>query len=359
MATTAVAKWADGHTDSIISVAHNNSTLASGAEDHHICLWSDEGKVHSKLNLQDDVTGICFQTSNPNILYAASGNKLNLLDIRDFNHVQSCKEFNSEEINQVDINQKETFIVTCDDSGAVKVVDMREMRLFKTLQRHKNICTSVKFHPTKGCELISAGTDCIVNSWDFIKGRNLGSLDMHECQSTEDDSIPAEMYMVNPPLVYSIDVTHDGSSVICGLENGKVQVLELVGRGKFEPLCDLSGHRRGVSKVEIFQARSKEFIISGGNDGRVILWNGSEQKYNPHTNHKRKSKREGTGGTSSKPMKDSTAGASSPSYTAVSQIEHGNKINSLMAVVENKIIIYVVDQTENISLYDLSKSIGL
>ncbi|XP_071951152.1 WD repeat-containing protein 53-like [Antedon mediterranea] len=353
---TLLTKWSEGvHTDSIICLEHNkNDTLSSGGEDHQICLWSDEGKVKSKLKLDDDVTSICFTPSDPNIIYTSSGNKLCLLDIRDFNHVQNCKEFNSEEINEVSINSKETFIATCDDSGDIKVVDLREMRLFKTLQRHKYICSSVKFHPTKGCELLSAGLDCIVNSWDFMKGRNLSSFDMRECPSGEDGEIPSGMYMVNPPLIHSMDVSNDGSKIICGLENGKVQVVKLVGRGKFEPLFDLKNHTRGVSKVKILQVGMKEMVISGGNDGKVLLWEGNKQ--NTKVQHKKKRVKEEREGKSDQNVPDSV---SDSVKSPVAAIEHGSKINHMTSAdVGGKTIVYVADQSELISLYDISKHIS-
>jgi WD40 repeat protein len=69
-------------------------------------------------------------------------------------------EYNRDEINQVAVNRKGTFLAAADDSGEVKIVDLATNSVFKTLRGvHKNICSGVQFHPKKIWEVATGGLD--------------------------------------------------------------------------------------------------------------------------------------------------------------------------------------------------------
>jgi WD40 repeat protein len=87
--------------------------------------------------------------------------------------------FNSEEINQVAVNHKGTFLAAADDSGEIKVINLQNHKLFKTLQGvHSNICSSAVFHPRRPWEVVSGGLDSKIVKWDFSRGRPLHVVDL-------------------------------------------------------------------------------------------------------------------------------------------------------------------------------------
>jgi WD40 repeat protein len=65
-------------------------------------------------------------------------------------------DFNTDEINQIRVNEKGAFVAACDDSGEIKVMDVRKGHaLFKTLRGHDNICASIVFRPRTSWDLLS------------------------------------------------------------------------------------------------------------------------------------------------------------------------------------------------------------
>lgn len=80
--------------------------------------------------------------------------------------------YNKEEINQVVCNSKSSFLAAADDGGDVKIIDIRQQCLYKTLRAgHESICSSVQFLPWKPWEVITGGLDSKLVMWDFSKGR--------------------------------------------------------------------------------------------------------------------------------------------------------------------------------------------
>ena len=187
--------------------------------------------------------------------------------------------FNADEINQIDINVRASFICACDDSGDIKVIDVQNLCLYKNLSRqHNNICSTVKFNMHKPWEIFSGGLDCQLIRWDFSRGRPLVAVDVHISErgnEVKDHTKPTiESYMVNPPMVHSIDVFSSIHSLVCGLGNGSVSVYSALSPRKLEVICSAPFHSASVAHVccvATSEQESRYYIISGGNDGRICI----------------------------------------------------------------------------------------
>ena len=112
---------------------------------------------------------------NDDILYAAYGNTVTCLDMRMAPSSGKLQKhtFNTDDINQITVNLKSSYLAAADDSGEVKIMDIRQHCLYKTLRSvHTNICSSMQFNPCRPWEVISGGLDSKIVSRTYEKCRS-------------------------------------------------------------------------------------------------------------------------------------------------------------------------------------------
>lgn len=330
-------KWSGGHTDTVLCLdCSTEGTVLSGGENGQSCLWSQDGKViHNFSKREGDVTSVCFSRKNPFKFFMASGVKIVQFDMRDLKSpVWDCA-YNAEEINQITLNCNEELLASCDDAGLIKIISVQEKKCKRTLRKHSNICTSVKFRSEKQWELVSGGMDACVVQWESGRGQVMRVLDMQEVTQ---ESRQCSGYMVNPPLVHSVDVSENDRLMACGLENSCVEVFEFRGKkGIHEWVC-LQGHSRGVSQVHFPRFQPSDWLLSAGNDGKIILWDIKGGAGDPRVDN----------------VKDNLE-CDLQNQCQKLLINHTSKINwlSTMKTVKNDFIV-VADHTEAISVYSLT-----
>lgn len=79
---------------------------------------------------------------------------------------------NNDEINSLALSPNGTYLAAADDTGAIKIINIRTHQLHKTLIGcHSNICAAVSFRPHNPWELLSGGLDAQVVRWNFATGR--------------------------------------------------------------------------------------------------------------------------------------------------------------------------------------------
>ncbi|KAG8634572.1 WD repeat-containing protein 53 isoform X2 [Manihot esculenta] len=209
--------------------------------------------------------------------------------------------YNKEEINQIACNSKSTFLASTDDSGDIKIIDMHQHCLYKTLRAgHTSICSSVQFIPWRAWEVITGGLDSKLIIWDFSKGRPTKIVDFGSPKMKGTNMAQS----FNPAFVHAIAVPDydmlDTSGNICVVArgDGAVDVINIEselaatrsksttkvhkGSQSTPPVAEgsrlhldytLGGHVAAVScaAFSLFGERGK-FIITGGNDKSVKVW---------------------------------------------------------------------------------------
>lgn len=209
---------------------------------------------------------------------AVSSNKTVILfnyTIRDGHEVKAltpCQQycFNTEEINDLDIHSKETYICTCDDNGEIKVIDIDNNCLLRSLCKfHEFICSSVRFCPRNPSEIVSGGLDSKIGRWDISRGKLLAKV------NTQRDRGNVEM-MINPPMVHSMAVLRSQNCLACGLGDGRLSVYFLKNSKNLELIQEAKEHSYSVACVGCVEVESKavfrSYIISAGNDGMMCLY---------------------------------------------------------------------------------------
>lgn len=154
-------KWTGGHSSSILCLNVNTEGLvASGAERGELTLWDGGNAPAGQLQLPkaDDVTSVVFSPRRPTRLYTSHGETISLLDVRSLKEPVEHFHVNEEEINCLSVNETDNFLAAADDSGAIKVMDLENKKVSRSL-RHSNICSSVVFRPQRPQSLVSCGLD--------------------------------------------------------------------------------------------------------------------------------------------------------------------------------------------------------
>ncbi|KAI3495375.1 hypothetical protein L1887_37706 [Cichorium endivia] len=293
--------------------------IASSAEDGCVC-WFDmrcKDLLFTMDAAQNPISSLCFKPGNEDIIYVSSENEVKVFDVHMLASWKPLESFNynKEEINQITCNSKSSFLAAADDGGDIKIIDIRQKCLYKTLRAaHESICSSVQFLPWRPWEVITGGLDSKLIMWDFSKGRPFKVMDLGK-SDPESSSSGAQCF--NPAFVHAIAVPEvdmlEKLEKICVVARGDgvVDVINIEseftaakskgsskpkksGQSKLNGNLSSSnlekqdqdrrtrlrldytsgGHTAAVSCVafSIFGEKGR-YIISGGNDKTVKAWN--------------------------------------------------------------------------------------
>ncbi|CAK9148104.1 unnamed protein product [Ilex paraguariensis] len=192
-----------------IASRHRPGLVATSGEDGCVC-WFDmrckDVLFVMDLGSNNPISSLCFKQGNEDIIYVSSGNEVKCFDVHLADSWKPLESFNynKEEINQIACNSKSSFLATADDGGDIKIIDIQQQCLYKTLRAgHTSICSSVQFLPWRPWEAITGGLDSKLIMWDFSKGRPCKVLDfgIHEVGSSGNMG-----QSLNPAFVHAIAV---------------------------------------------------------------------------------------------------------------------------------------------------------
>eukprot|EP00466_Bigelowiella_natans_P002917 jgi/Bigna1/70352/fgenesh1_pg.11_\ len=287
-----------GHTAPVLALAtgpltsrdkdftNPRSLLLSGSEDSTVRLWDLNSNKPVRCMMgcfeKNPINSVCFTPGNPNLIFAAAGKAVYGFDLRKESVVlmKADKEFkyNSDDINQIQVNRKGKLLAACDDSGGINIIDIgtSEGKVVRELQdQEKSICMSVQFRPRSAWELASAslGLQDAIVQWDISKGRALRKYQNAFEKSKKDGDEKQKQQVVNPPFANSISFSRDGHTVAAGLGNGSVALYNFKSkRGGEAILGSLEGHSSSVCQVEFPAFGDTRDLVSCGNDQTVVLW---------------------------------------------------------------------------------------
>ncbi|ESO09659.1 hypothetical protein HELRODRAFT_92232 [Helobdella robusta] len=268
----------NGHNQTVTCIActqnndNNANEFISGSELGEVCFWSaTDGRLVKKLRLSvwenDDIMCIKCSVKNPEQVFVSASHKVIVYDLKYLDKPLQELSFAEDEINEISLNGEESHLAAAEDSGNIKVFDLRANKLMKTLRNHENICSGVSFRPNRAAELLSCSFDQKLIHWEYLKSKSFCILNMQEVGAQPDDE---ENYLVNPPFIHSLSVNCSGSLVACGTENALVQVFD--GSKKIlRHVKTLRKHHRGVAQVHSLLF-AENLLLSAGNDNLLCLW---------------------------------------------------------------------------------------
>lgn len=335
-----------GHTSSVlcVDVDKTSNFIASGSENGELCIWKTDCSLVKKIEIPDTgCTSVLFSKENENILYAAFDENIKVFDLGNLPNAVECFEFNQEEINQVVMDEKEKYLAACDDSGEIKVIDLHDKKVFKTLRlKHTNICSTACFRPRKPWEIITGGLDCKLIHWDFSRPKCLNQFNMQELQSVNAEG---DAYMFNPPLVHNISASSNGHYLAAALENGHVAVFDTT-RKNIRELYSLHAHSQGTSQVHFL---SNSLLVSGGNDCSICVWD-----LDKATEVNEESTANGDAHSNGHANGCESRNESVSEACKIKEIQHAGKINWMKPFkLQDAQKIAIADQSPNITILDI------
>lgn len=363
-------KWKNGHANSILCLSVSSDGLvASGAEAGELTIWSDRGVPQDKLKFDSgaDVTCVAFSPTCPSRLYTSHGETVSVLDVRSLKEPVVRFRVSEDEINCISVNDDESLLSAADDSGTITVIDLEGKKVIRALRKHSNICSAVAFRPGRPQGMVSCGLDMQVMLWNLNKTRPQFLLNLQHLteEEEEEEEVGQQLdggKLFNPPLAHSLSVANCGNIFACGSEDGRIRVFRVTGP-KFELEVGFRGHSKGVSQAQFLNFLPAPWcLLTGGNDGKVLLWDMSCAIAKDHPNalrygHNRKIRRSPL---SKKEDKARAEGGSAEQHFHMSPklcVEHGEKVNWITgAEIKGSKLVLVADQSSSVSVYPLTFS---
>ncbi|XP_056653157.1 WD repeat-containing protein 53 isoform X2 [Monodelphis domestica] len=192
--------------------------------------------------------------------------------------------------------------------------------------------------------------------WNLQKARPLWMTNLQE-NETEEMGEQATSQLFNPALAHCLSVATCGNVFSCGAEDGKVRIFRVLGV-KCEQELGFKGHTLGVSQVHFLP--DSYLLLTGGNDGKVMLWDvsnqvGKKQKSPVKFTHRKKTK---TSAYAKQKGNDNALETDEATCTELLPkliVEHGEKVNWISYTkIKGSRNILVADQSSCISVYPLS-----
>ncbi|KAK6124244.1 hypothetical protein DH2020_041996 [Rehmannia glutinosa] len=327
--------------------------VATAAEDGFVCWYDLRCKdMLFTMDVRDGnpVSSLCFKPGNEDIIYVSAGNQIKCFDLHmtaSWKQLESYN-YNKDEINQIACHPKSSFLAAADDAGDVKVIDVHQKCLYKTLRAgHESVSYPILKIDLQQCsipsleimgrvklscclsamrlrrQLITGGLDSKLVMWDFSKGRPNKIMDfgisafccsLILCSGGGDAAQCCNPAFVHALVVPDLDIVDKvGKICVAARGDGVVNIINIdselaalkskistkpkqntksISKSR-SPTSDsqsavqndknlnldysMGGHVSAVSSVTFSMFGEKgKFIVSGGNDKSVKVWDWSK-----------------------------------------------------------------------------------
>jgi len=111
--------------------------------------------------------------------------------------------------------------------------------------------------------IISLSSDGIIKVW------NLSRFSC-DCKNLRSSMVLEKTFPAHPSKVCCFDMSRDGNQLVTGSNDGSVRVWDMK---DLKECCLLLGHIAPVTAVSFYLSSSSSFVISGGADETIRLWN--------------------------------------------------------------------------------------
>lgn len=120
--------------------------------------------------------------------------------------------------------------------------------------------------------------------WSLQKTRPLWAVSLKDSQEQQESSRPSGQpsQLFNPPLAHCVSVSSCGNLFACAAEDGRLHLMRVGAGSRLEHQRALQAHSQGASQAHFINFLSHPYwLVSGGNDGLVALWDLSAQGLPP------------------------------------------------------------------------------
>jgi WD40 repeat protein len=301
-----------GHGNAIVrSVAFSstNDRVVSGGDDGFVRLWdANGGRQIGEVNTETKVLSVAFSGTGDRIVVGRLDGKIQIFDGRNLLPIADAFAVSRSAVNSAAFSPDGSRIAMGSTDNAVSVWDTESRTLIRSpLTGHQGEVSSVTFSPD-GTRIVSGSADGCVRVWDAVGGlpipsgqRQINAVafskDGQQMASGGDDGTVRlwEAHAAKPigpslgqPLgdgesaITSLAFDPDGGRIVAGGKDGLVRLWDIKARQavilpKVDPVgqlppgdYSLAGNPRYIKSVAF--SPNGSWIVSGGNDGAVRLW---------------------------------------------------------------------------------------
>jgi WD40 repeat protein len=313
------------HENSINSIQIAGDIIYSCC-DHNLNKYDqNSSKQETIFESETDDIGIVRLFDDKHLLITNSTDLhlFNVDSLKPLNKYTFCKDT----INTIDVNSDKTLLACGDDTGHVKLLDVRmqpscaqvEMKLKKNLKKHTNLCFSLEFNRFNPTELMTSSYDCTVAKWDLRNLKNtVSSVSVNEILETLIQPETSEFVStMTPCFVHCLRFSHK-DRLLVGIENGlglglSTENLEL----RFSKQLQ----RLNSALTDFAYIQDWDTWACSGNDGNIRFFKICHETDNLVLLDK-------------------------------STLQHGFKVNCLFYA---NMRLYVADTTNDLTVYDLNR----
>lgn len=123
--------------------------VATSGEDGCICWFDMRCKdVQFIMDVSNDpISSLSFKSGNEDIIYVSSEKEIKCFDLHKLDGASwkplGSYNYNKDEINQIACNSRSSFLASADDTGDVKIIDIHQHCIYKTLRAgHASVSTN-------------------------------------------------------------------------------------------------------------------------------------------------------------------------------------------------------------------------
>ena len=189
--------------------------MASGGDDKKVQLWR-MNRLNSPLSTlagnQSGVVSVTFDVDELNLVTGSSGGSVKVYDLAE-NKISRSLNGHLAAVGTVAYHPYGEFIASGSDDTNMKVWDIRHKSCIQTYKGHTKSVNTVKFSPD-GQWLASSSKDGTIKIWDLIAGKQL-----HSFQVSEEGSMCPTNFEFNPSEFLLAAVSGDSTVKFFDMES--------------------------------------------------------------------------------------------------------------------------------------------
>ncbi|OII77511.1 hypothetical protein cand_016710 [Cryptosporidium andersoni] len=238
-----------GHTDTISSVAFQRKKFIKGPNSKFFVFSGSRDKTLKSWNIGPELTKVLSYRERQNLHISNFKVKEQGYEVKNI-----IVEYNviahNKDINHICISHNNKIIATCSEDKTIKLWSFPDIELIGTCKGHLRGVWQCSFSPIDKV-IASASADGTIKLWN---------IDNFMCIKT---------FQGHDSPVLQVSFLQNGLQLVSSADDGLVKLWNI---STSECIATFSGHKDKIWTLDIFTTPQYSFMLTGGADSQIILW---------------------------------------------------------------------------------------